>query len=162
MSDFNDLQMRLSSALERVTAAVTQLEAPSQAKIDALTAELDGERMAKDLLESQLQGIRSEFDEQKSANQSQSNETQTKMAALDLELQKLRQANVALREVNAALREANQQGLASPDVINQSLQAELDAVRAARDADFAEMNAILAAIGPLLDAQKEQEVTSDA
>ncbi|MEO0865632.1 MAG: hypothetical protein AAFY39_13820, partial [Pseudomonadota bacterium] len=78
-------------------------------------------------------------------------------AALDLELQRLRQANEQLRQSNDALRQANQDGVAEPHLINKAMLAELEALRAARAADIAEATSILGALEPLLDAPAEED-----
>ena len=51
-----------------------------------------------------------------------------------------------MRKSNAALREAHAAGVADTDMINASMQAELDALRAAQAADRDEVAAVLAEI----------------
>ena len=63
---------------------------------------------------------------------------------MDAELQALRLANQQLRDNNAALREANTTGVVEPHLINKAMMAELEGLRAARAADRAEMDLILA------------------
>lgn len=69
---------------------------------------------------------------------------------LDTELQQLRQANEELRTSNAALREANAQGLGDAGLINASMEAEIEGLRAAQASDQAQVNAVLAKLEPLL------------
>lgn len=69
---------------------------------------------------------------------------------LDTELQQLRQANEELRASNAALREANAQGLGDAGLINASMEAEIEGLRAAQASDQAQVNAVLAKLEPLL------------
>jgi len=61
----------------------------------------------------------------------------------------MRRTNAALREQLAALRAARTEG-AEPQLINKSLMAELDALRALRLTELAEMDEILAALEPHL------------
>ena len=76
---------------------------------------------------------------------------QTRVAAMDLELQRLRKANDQLRQSNAALRTANEEGVGEPHLINKAMLAELEGLRAARAADVAEASSIIGALAPLLD-----------
>ena len=69
---------------------------------------------------------------------------------LDTELQQLRQANEELRASNAALREANAQSLGDAGLINASMEAEIEGLRAAQASDQAQVNAVLAKLEPLL------------
>ncbi|AXT34305.1 hypothetical protein D1820_04565 [Phaeobacter sp. LSS9] len=81
----------------------------------------------------------------------QQNET---LLRLDATLQELRQSNDQLRASNAALREANAAGVGDAALINSALQADIDALTAARASDQAEVNAVLAKLEPLLGAEQ--------
>jgi hypothetical protein len=72
------------------------------------------------------------------------------LAELDQELGRLRAANEQLLTSNAALREANAQSVGEPELINESLKSELEALQAARAVDAAEAEAVLGALTPLL------------
>ena len=67
----------------------------------------------------------------------------------------MRRANAQLAEACAALREANAEGVGDAGLINAALQAELDAVHAARRADVAEADAILSVLTPLVPTAEE-------
>jgi len=67
-----------------------------------------------------------------------------------LELQRLKKSVVQLREANRQLREGSEAGVADPAAINRSLQAELEALRAGRAAETAELDEILAELRPLV------------
>ncbi|MCH9832656.1 MAG: hypothetical protein K0U49_04725, partial [Alphaproteobacteria bacterium] len=68
-----------------------------------------------------------------------------------------------LRQSNSDLRKANEEGVGEPDLINKSMLAEIESLRAARAADVAEANIILGALTPLLDqVDNVQEEGSDA
>ncbi|KIC22594.1 hypothetical protein [Leisingera sp. ANG-Vp] len=69
---------------------------------------------------------------------------------LDTELQQLRQANEDLRASNTALRDANAQSLGDAGLINASMEAEIEGLRAAQASDQAQVNAVLAKLEPLL------------
>ncbi|SCZ57264.1 hypothetical protein SAMN04488118_10352 [Epibacterium ulvae] len=72
------------------------------------------------------------------------------LTALDAQLQSLRAINEQLVQSNAALRAANAEGVADTDLINKSMEAELEGQRAARATDKVEMEAVLARLEPLL------------
>lgn len=148
MSDIEGLQQRLSAAMERVAAGLENLGGQDQA--EALQQALEEERTVSAQLEERLRALKERQAQELATAQAQAAESGEKVAALDLELQRLRGANDQLREANAALREANAAGLGDADLINSGLQAELDALKAARAADMAEANAILTALTPLL------------
>lgn len=75
---------------------------------------------------------------------------QARVTELEASLSAIRQVNAQLRQNNAALREAHTAGLPDAGLINEGLQAELDALRAARNADRAEIDSVLSALAPLL------------
>ena len=70
--------------------------------------------------------------------------------AQGIELGRMKSTSVQLRETNRALREAAERGVSDPQLVNKSLQAELDALRAARAAEVAELDGILAELKPLI------------
>ncbi|MCB4454051.1 colicin transporter [Leisingera sp. McT4-56] len=72
------------------------------------------------------------------------------LVQLDAELQELRMANEELRASNTALREANAQSLGDAGLINASMEAEIQGLRAAQASDQAQVNAVLAKLEPLL------------
>lgn len=70
--------------------------------------------------------------------------------AADAEIRRLKQINEDLTEANRALRATAVAGLAEPDLINRAMLTEIEAMRAARAAEVAEMNGILAELKPLI------------
>ena len=72
------------------------------------------------------------------------------LVQLDAELQELRMANEELRASNTALREANARSLGDAGLINASMEAEIQGLRAAQASDQAQVNAVLAKLEPLL------------
>ena len=67
-----------------------------------------------------------------------------------LELQRMRRVNASLREQLETLRSAQAKGLTDPGLINKAMLAELEALRAMRLSEMAEMDEILAALEPHL------------
>ena len=72
------------------------------------------------------------------------------LAARDGEVQQMRSVNAALRDTNKALRDANAKGLPEPELIDQAMSNELESLRAARAAQQAEIDEILATLEPVL------------
>ena len=67
-----------------------------------------------------------------------------------LELQRMRRVNASLREQLEALRSAAASGATEPALINKAMAAKLEALRATRLTEMAEMDEILAALEPHL------------
>ena len=72
------------------------------------------------------------------------------IGAADAEIRRLKQLGDELTETNRALTAAAAAGVAEPALINRSLMSELDALRAQRAAEIAEMDGILAELKPLI------------
>lgn len=106
-----------------------------------------------------MRTLKSRLDTETAGLRAQVEETQARMAQLDIELQRVRRANAQLTDACAALQEANAEGVGDAHLINKAMLAELEGLRAARAADVAESSAILAALGPLLDSADD---TADA
>ncbi|MEM7076442.1 MAG: hypothetical protein AAGA28_09905 [Pseudomonadota bacterium] len=153
LNDIAELQSRINGALDRLGQAMeAQTEsAADTAGLATLQQALDDEKVANEQLEERLKSARATRSalEEEVANLRDQNAQA--MARLDTELQSLRRANRQLRDNNAALRGANSAGVGEPHLINKSMMAELEALRAERSADRAEADAILSALGAALD-----------
>jgi len=163
MAELEETQRRISAALARIDAGVDVLGTLSaQAdpeKMASLEAALNDERARSAELETRLKDLTAQYEEAMAAQQSaaQANpHASPAVAEMDAELQQLKQAIQQLRTDNQALRDAQASAVTSPDLINQSMASELDALRAERAAEVAEASAILAALEPLLNNQKER------
>lgn len=144
---------------EALRAEVARLK--SQIEAAANTAASDRERLEDQLAEAQAanDSLKARLEEagasaaepsaapDMSAEIARQNEA---LLRLDSELQQLRQANEELRASNAALREANAQSLGDAGLINASMEAEIEGLRAAQASDQAQVNAVLAKLEPLL------------
>jgi predicted nucleic acid-binding Zn-ribbon protein len=87
---------------------------------------------------------------------------ETRMGKLDLDLQRLRRANAQLTSACDALREANEAGVGDAHLINRAMMAELEALRAARTADQAEAEEIIARLMPLIDGAGSDSSNEEA
>ncbi len=76
-----------------------------------------------------------------------------RIASQDAQFQRLKGANTQLRDSNGLLRERNAENLGDASAIDQSMRAELEALRAVRAADAEEMDTILDELKPLLEGK---------
>jgi hypothetical protein len=66
---------------------------------------------------------------------------------------RLKKANTKLIEANRQLREGSEAKVIEPSTINRSLLAELEALRAERAAEMAEMEDVLGELKPLISSE---------
>ncbi|MEP2641660.1 hypothetical protein [Roseobacter sp.] len=177
MSEIENLHSRIMAAMDRVARGLDGLGDPGRDQVDALTQALDAERASSAELSARLDEVQTDHDQaltqaqtqaaeaqaqaseaqaQVAEAQAQAAEAQARVAAFDLDLQRLRRANGQLTEACEALRDANTQGVGDPHLINTGMRAELDALHAARAAEIAHADEILAALTPLLDPAPAQ------
>lgn len=137
---------------ERDAAQAAEAEAldAAQAEIVRLQDALANEREVNGQLSERLKKLR---DKQEAAMP----DLEARLAALTrqidsqgVEVQRLKMTNVQLRETIQAMREAMEKGLAEPGLVNKSLAAELEALRAARSAEVAELDVLLDELKPII------------
>lgn len=134
----------------------------NSAEIEALRAELEEEKLANAQLEERVRVLKRRQEVQAANLLTEQATTREKLMVLDQELTRLRKANDQLQASNDALRSANESGLSEPHLVNKAMMTELEAMRAARQADRAEAEAIKAALMPLLsDAPTEADTDTD-
>lgn len=171
MQDITELEQRITAALERIGKGLDKFSAPprpmdspvapipSQAPSPAaamaapgveagLRTQLENEKALTAQLQERLRTIKDR--ESKSGLQEKIDRLTQQLDVKGLELQRMRRTNIALRDQLAALRAAQIPGVVDPQLINRSLMAELDALRAMRLTEVAEMDEILAALEPHL------------
>jgi len=147
MSDISGLESRITAALDRIRRG---LETQSLSGDADLQAALDEERSANAALEERVRLLKERQDTQVAALTERVEAQKAQMRALDVELQRLRAANVQMREINTQLRQAVTEGLA-PELVDAAVAAEIEALEAQRAADAAEITAILAELKPLVE-----------
>ncbi|WP_299614282.1 hypothetical protein [uncultured Tateyamaria sp.] len=163
MSDIDALQQRLTAAMDRIATGLGGLDAAGADDTAALQAALDDEKVVNAQLTERVRRLSERQDNAEANAKAATAAAETRMSELDLELQRLRKANEQLRESNAALRAANEDGVGEPHLINKSMMAELEGLRAARAADVAEASSIIGALTPLLDQlEAPEEEDADA
>lgn len=151
MSDIDELQRRITAAMDKIADTVGGMEARSGEDTAALNTALEDEKLANAQLNERVRKLGEQQDAAISEAKATAHAAEARTAALDLELQRLRQANDQLRQSNDALRTANEAGVGEPHLINKAMMAELEGLRAARAADIAEASSIIGALSPLLD-----------
>ncbi|SEP55871.1 hypothetical protein [Thalassovita taeanensis] len=159
MSEISELERRITAAMDRIARGVEVLSAAppeaaepvvDEAELTELRQALDDERLANAQLEERVKAIRAKMDKREAGIELELSEARAAMAALDGEMQRLRQINEQLVESNTALRAANAEGVGAPDLINAAMATELEALHTARAAEAAEAGAIVIALEPLL------------
>jgi hypothetical protein len=161
MSNIEELERRITAALDRIGKHVDNLEAVSPASVNPeelaqLRAELEEEKLVSGQLEERNKKLREKYDAAREALEAQLEAQRVATAKLDMEMQRMRAANEQLRSSNAALREANEKGVGEPHLINKAMLAELEGLRASRAVDRAEAEAIAETIGFALNGQLPQ------
>ncbi|MDF1855466.1 hypothetical protein [Pseudooceanicola sp.] len=153
----DELQGRIQTALDRIGDAVAGIDSAKAAapQVDpaalmALQQALESEKLANAQLEERLRTLKARQEDAANQTDRALADQRAAMVQLDQDLQRLRMANDQLRDSNRALREANETGVGEPDLINSAMQAELDALRAARSVDRSEADAIVTALVPLV------------
>ncbi|WP_338547794.1 hypothetical protein [Roseovarius phycicola] len=156
MSEIEEYQRRISAALDRIGGQLDARSDTGDAQVAAeLQQALDDEKLANEQLEERVKSLK----DSKEAlllelDQVREQSTQA-LAKLDRQLQSLRQANEQLRQNNTALRIANSEGVGEPHLINKSMMAELESLRAGRDAERAETVAVMDELQALIDGASD-------
>ena len=155
MADLADLEQRIAQAFARISAGLDLLpdraarpSADQAAHIAHLQAQLDHERAARSHEEV---GVNPAVDQEQTAQVAR---LQRQVDETDLENQRLHTAIAHLRQDLRQMEEQADANLAQASLATQSLQAELDALTQAREAETAEIAKILAALAPLVDAEE--------
>lgn len=159
MQDIAELEQRITAALERIGKGLERISAapratqPSTATAapvgdSALRAQLEEEKSLTAQLQERLRTLKER--DSKADLQARIDKLTQQLDVQGLELQRMRRTAVSLREQLAALRAAQAAGVTEPQLINKAMAAELDALRALRLSEMAEMDEILAALEPHL------------
>ncbi|MEI4470216.1 hypothetical protein [Frigidibacter sp. MR17.24] len=124
--------------------------AAERERIATLEAELRAERDSNAQLVERVRGIKDKQEQTVGALEKRVAKLSESLEAGSTDAAKLRRVNGQLRETNVALREALARGLGDAGLINRAMEAELEALRAARASEAAEIDEILAELGPML------------
>lgn len=156
MTNIDELQRRITAAMDRLAQGVDKLGTAPSGPDPEMAQALEDERTANAQLSERVRALKTKSDSEMASMRTQVEETDARMAQLDIELQRVRRANAQLTESCAALRDANEEGVGDAHLINKAMLAELEGLRAARATDVAEATAILSALTPLVDDAAEE------
>ena len=162
MSNIDELQGRITAAMDRIAKGVDTISTASPAQDPETVQALADERVANEQLRARVRALKTRSDAEMADMRAELEESQARMGQLDVELQRVRRANQQLQETSVALREANAEGVGDADLINKAMLAELEGLRATRAADVAEASAILAALTPLVENAAASAPQEDA
>ncbi len=150
MDDIAEYERRITAALDRAAQALDKLGAGDGGDTEALKSELEAERVANQQLEERVRAIKETQEKTVKSLESKVAELSNALTSRDAEMQQLRSVNEELRTSNGALREANAKGLGDSDLVNAAMVTEIESLRAARAAERAEIEDILATLEPVL------------
>lgn len=167
MIDISELERRILYALERIDRGMDTLtegrgivpvqafavEAPmaqDDAEVDELRSALDAERSANAQLTERVRAIKDKQETIVSDLEKKVGRLTQQLDRADAELQRQRRLNAELVLANQGLSDAARDGATDPELLNKVLMTEVDALRAARSAEMAEMEEILAELKPLI------------
>ncbi|MFT3689031.1 hypothetical protein [Paenirhodobacter sp.] len=172
MDEIDEYGRRIGFALERIERGVVALKAHApavlpgreagpdnpvwaefaaqdKAEIARLREALDAERAEKAQLAERVRALREKQETTLSAMEKRLVQATQVMEVAQAENTRLKRANADLAEANRVLVEAGTDP--APHLVNSALQAELDALRAERALEVAELDAILAGLEPLIE-----------
>ncbi|MCR8723779.1 hypothetical protein [Frigidibacter sp. ROC022] len=173
MNEISALESRLEAALERIGTAL-RTPAPVSDELQIARAEVDrlGDTVARltsevEATATQLAEAKQALDEEvlvtkqlKARNEAlhakldaaeaEAERLRGELAARDALTGQFRRVNAQLRQNNLMLREANAKGLPDAHLINKAMLTELESIRASRDAERVEIDAVLAELKPLI------------
>ena len=150
MNDISEYERRITAALDRAAQALDKLSAGEGGDAEALKAELEAERVANQQLEERVRAIKETQEKTVKSLEASVADLKKALAARDAELQRLKSVNEDLRKSNGALREANAEGVGNAELVNSAMVTEIESLRAARAAERAEIEEILATLEPVL------------
>ncbi len=158
MQDITELERRISAALERIGRGLDGISAPQgeapapqpmagdSDELASLRAQLEEERTASAQLQERLKGVKDRDLAQTAQLQEKIDRMTRQLDVQGLELQRMRRTTIGLREQLRQLREQHASGVTEPHLINKAMLTELDALRATRLTEMAELDEIAAAL----------------
>ncbi len=162
MTEIAEFERRITAAMDRISKALNKPVDADQviwddAAVAALQDALDDERSTNAQLTERLRVLK-EREAFAAIAAAPIEDLAPRVADLTrqldvqgLELQRMRKTAIQLRETLRAILEAQPKDAVDAHLINKAMLAELDALRATRATETAEMDEILAELAPLLE-----------
>ena len=161
MDEIAELERRINAALERISQGIEQrpgTSGPSPvvvAELDRLREELDDERTANAQLNDRLKAQRARSERTLGEIKDEVTRLTAQVDEQALAMQRLVNSTVRMREELRQLREAAETGgKLDATLIDKALAAELEAYRATREAETAELADLVAALTPVVEAEE--------
>ncbi|MCC5961769.1 MAG: hypothetical protein JJU09_01470 [Rhodobacteraceae bacterium] len=156
MSKGSELETRLGRALDRIARSAQGLgrasEVTTATQTDELQAQLDAERRKNAKLSERVNAVRQRQDSSFATLERRLARMTEQLDLQSLEMLRLKKANTKLIEANRKLREDTEANVIEASTVNRALLAELEALRAERAAEMAEMEDVLGELKPMIEA----------
>jgi hypothetical protein len=151
MSDIEELERRINAAFDRIGQAVDGFVPPTTgAGIGELQDALLTEQTTNAQLTERLRVVKEREASQAAESAEKLDRLTRALDAQGVELQRMKKTVLQLRESLRALREAQTEAVADPHLVNTAMLTELEALRATRLTEMAQMEEILAELHPLI------------
>ncbi len=153
MSDITELERRITAALTRIDAGVDGMaQSPDgdAGEVAALKEALEVEKTANAQLEERVAAIKDKQETLIKDLEAKVSDLTSTVTQQETDAKRLLMVNAQLRESNDELRESNESGVGDAHLINKAMQTELEALRATRKADLAELETIMGELKPLI------------
>lgn len=127
---------------------------PQTGELEALRSELEDERTANAQLNQRVRQIKSRHEETVAELEAQLAAALERADAAEQATDKVRRTSEEMRKIMGEIEAAAQDGAVDAHLINRAMMAELEAMRAERTADAAEIADIMSALAPLVEEEK--------
>ncbi|MEL6689091.1 MAG: hypothetical protein AAFP28_02125 [Pseudomonadota bacterium] len=172
--DIAEYEARLQAALGRIAAGMAKwpdvteaaeatqemldiepaaAPAPEAGEVEKLRAELEDERTANAQLNQRVRQIKTRHEETTSDLEAQLAAALQRADAAEQATEKVRRTSEEMRKIMGEIEAAAQDGAVDAHLINRAMMAELEAMRAERKADAAEIADIMSALAPLVEEE---------
>ena len=156
MSDIAALEGRITAALDRIREGMARQQSLLTAEdpssdAETLRTQLKEERIANIQLENRVSALKVRQDGTISDFEGRVTSHAPVLAAMEVEVHRLRVANAELLDVTAQLRVAAVDGITAPELLNRVTLAEVEALQAQRASEATEMDAIISSLKPLIE-----------
>ncbi len=155
MNDLSEYERRIGAALDRIGQVVAVARpaagaAAHQGDVAALQDALDAERTANAQLTERVRAIKDKQETMVAVLERNVARLTQQLDAQGRELHRQKRLNAQMMDTNRALSDAARTGVTEPHLVNKAMMTELEALRASRAADVAEMDEILSELKPLI------------
>lgn len=154
MSEFAEFERRITAALERIGQGIGAMPTgpgDTAAELAELREALQAERDATSQLAERLRAIKEREATATAELQARIADLTAQIDAQGVESKRMRRNIGALKDTVRTLREAQAKGLAEPHLVNNAMQAELDALRVTRQSELFEIDELIAGLKPLIE-----------